>query len=302
MGRRILGCGPHVANDAVLGELGWLPLYVRRDVALLRMWGRIMRRPTGSLLRQAYDGLHSLLRLRHRSAPGYEWGVHNWVQRTHSLMTRKHPTLAGHWRAQTVPSNDAVSAQRNRDAWRDVVLDAVRSGAGEAWANRVWNKPKLVMYRFLMGGEPALQPYIKKSSAGDHITRLITGLRSGTNALEVERGRWAELPRSERVCTRCLAGVVEDERHFLVRCPYYQVERADLVSQLFTSYGVVWDELTETQRLHIPLLGNGMPPALLEDYHKKRGDSAVLRHVRQFVFRAHTRRELSLPDPGAVAI
>jgi len=40
MGRRILGCGPHVANDAVLGELGRLPLYVRRDVALLRMWGR----------------------------------------------------------------------------------------------------------------------------------------------------------------------------------------------------------------------------------------------------------------------
>ena len=125
------------------------------------------------------------------------------------------------------------------------------------------------------GDVPDLQPYIRESPAGDRITRLITGLRTGTNALEVERGRWAEVPRDERVCTRCVRGGVEDERHFLLRCPYYRLERADLASQLDEVYGITWEDLTETQRLHIVLLGNGMPRALLEDYHRRGGGSAV---------------------------
>ena len=97
---------------------------------------------------------------------------------------------------------------------------------------------------------------------------------------------------------RCV-GRVEDECHFLLRCPYYQLERADLASQLGEVYGITWG-LTETQRLHIMLLGNGMPGALLEDYHGRGGGSAVLRLVRRFVFRAHTRRELAL-EGGPVA-
>ena len=35
----------------------------------------------------------------------------------------------------------------------------------------------------------------------------------------------------------------------------------------------------------------------LEDCHRRRGGSAVLRLVRRFVFRAHTRRELALEGP-----
>ena len=77
---------------------------------------------------------------------------------------------------------------------------------------------------------------------------------------------------------------VEDERHFLLRCPYYRLERADLASQLGEVYGITWADLTETQRLHIVLLGNGMPRALLEDYHRRGGGTAVLRLVRCFVF------------------
>ena len=65
----------------------------------------------------------------------------------------------------------------------------------------------------------------------------------------------------------CVGGV-EDERHFLLRCPYYQLERADLASQLDEVYGITWADLTETQRLHTVLLGNGMPRALLEDCHR----------------------------------
>ena len=85
-------------------------------------------------------------------------------------------------------------------------------------------------------------------------------------------------------------------------CPYYQLERADLASQLSEVYGITWTDLTKTQRLHIMLLGNGMPRAVLEDYQRRGGGSAVLRLVRRFIFWAHTRRELALEDPVAGGI
>ena len=298
MGRRILGCGPHVTNEAVLGDLGWLPLLARRDVAALRMWGRVMRRDPDSLLRQSYDGLHSLMLLsrRRRARPAaYAWSVPNWVSRVHRLMVRKYPTLAQFWRQQAVPHDPLLSASSNRDSWRDIVLKAVRTSAGASWRSRVDAKPKLVTYASLIGPAPLLQPYLRESAAGDVVTRLISGLRCGTNDLAVEQGRWEGVPRAARTCTLCSLAVTEDETHFLVSCPFYAVERDDLAAQLAASYGVVWESLSSSEQLRIALLGTGMPGPMARDYFCNRGGSAVLRYVRQFVFHAHTRRSSSLP-------
>ena len=43
MGRLILGVGPKTANDAVRGELGLWTMAARRDLALLRWWGKLVR-------------------------------------------------------------------------------------------------------------------------------------------------------------------------------------------------------------------------------------------------------------------
>ena len=75
-------------NEAVEGELGWLPLQARREVALLRLWGRIMSKPQTSLLRQTYQQLHRLWKLQQKTGDAGEGVVRqvkNWVARVRYL-------------------------------------------------------------------------------------------------------------------------------------------------------------------------------------------------------------------------
>ena len=40
--------------------------------------------------------------------------------------------------------------------------------------------------------------------------------------LELERGRFFDIDRSERICKHCLMGNVEYEFHFILICPFYE--------------------------------------------------------------------------------
>ena len=90
----------------------------------------------------------------------------------------------------------------------------------------------------MTGEEPLLQPYIREAGASDPISKIISGLRVGTNDLEIERGRWCapRVPREERVCRMCDTGCMEDERHFLLDCPAYETERREFTQQLDEQY------------------------------------------------------------------
>src|SRR5579872_1164169 len=47
-------------------------------------------------------------------------------------------------------------------------------------------------------------------------------LRSGTNRLRIEKGRYDKLPVEKRLCRFCEADAVEDEKHFLLHCEEYE--------------------------------------------------------------------------------
>ena len=293
VGRRILGCGASVVNEAVEGELGWLPLQARREVALLRLWGRIMNKPQTSLLRQTYQELHRLWKLQLQTGEAGEGVVRqvkNWVAHVRYLMVVKYPVLRQYFRRQ--------SLQGKGQRWGQVVAAAVREGAEVEWRNKVGeSRPKLRTYRWVTGEEPLLQPYIREAGASDPISKIISGLRVGTNDLEIERGRWCapRVPREERVCRMCDTGCMEDERHFLLDCPAYETERREFTQQLDEQYTLTWAELSANQRLQVVLLGPEMPVEMWLDYAGAVGEEKpILRSVRQFVYRAHMRRQAEL--------
>ena len=45
--------------------------------------------------------------------------------------------------------------------------------------------------------------------------------RTGVHGLEIERGRYNNTPRYDRVCKMCSLNEVEDEMHFILVCPVY---------------------------------------------------------------------------------
>ena len=96
VGKRILRCHRHTADDAVLGELGWMPLRARRDELRLRYYMHLEAMPPTRLAkaelsqpqeRDAYE-------LRPR-APSVNYGVKDdkrsdrlWMEYTGRVVSR----------------------------------------------------------------------------------------------------------------------------------------------------------------------------------------------------------------------
>ena len=57
------------------------------------------------------------------------------------------------------------------------------------------------------------------------IRKSITKLRSSSHPLEIEKGRHSNKPRNERLCLVCNLNEVETEKHFLTKCPTYNMLR-----------------------------------------------------------------------------
>lgn len=53
---------------------------------------------------------------------------------------------------------------------------------------------------------------------------FISKLRSGTFPIKIEIGRFRQRPLPDRLCKACTNRAVEDEKHFLIQCPYLRRE------------------------------------------------------------------------------
>ena len=50
---------------------------------------------------------------------------------------------------------------------------------------------------------------------------VLTRFRLSSHELHIERGRYENIPRDERICQCCNMSQIESEYHFLFVCPLY---------------------------------------------------------------------------------
>src|SRR5271154_3040397 len=74
-----------------------------------------------------------------------------------------------------------------------------------------------------------------------------SSLRSGTNVLEIEQGRWKKISRDHRLCNICDSKQVETEKHFILACSRYQVFRNTLYQLIFQLSNGKWDLANRNQ-------------------------------------------------------
>ncbi|CAG2222861.1 unnamed protein product [Mytilus edulis] len=94
----------------------------------------------------------------------------------------------------------------------------------DKWKLDIMNMPKLRTFRCLETNFET-QQYITTNMTRQQRSTLAR-MRCGTFPLELELGRYRGIPSNRRFCKVCNDNVsVEDEKHFLIKCPLYSCER-----------------------------------------------------------------------------
>ena len=99
---------------------------------------------------------------------------------------------------------------------------------GQLWHDNLLSVNKLDSYR-LFKTNLVCEQYILLLDKHVYIS-VLAKFRCSGHKLLVEQGRHANLSRDLRICKLCDLNEVEDERHFLLKCPFF--------SDLRTLYGI----------------------------------------------------------------
>ena len=76
---------------------------------------------------------------------------------------------------------------------------------------------------------------------------LLSQLRYGILQLELETGRYKGNERAQRLCRICNNGSVEDQYHFILNCPAYNIRRGIFIEKVKERIDN-WDNLDETNK------------------------------------------------------
>ncbi|KAL3700010.1 hypothetical protein R1sor_018032 [Riccia sorocarpa] len=132
-------------------------------------------------------------------------------------------------------STQALKASRSHGWYADLTRWAARWGLSESFwdsvdireelthlvVRKLWHEPSPRQCYYLRDISPLL-PYKEKPylSINDRKVRhAFARFRISAHTLNVEEGRWKNIPREDRICSVCTLGKVEDEYHTLLVCP-----------------------------------------------------------------------------------
>jgi hypothetical protein len=125
-----------------------------------------------------------------------------------------------------------LSKSAIRRLWNKHIYKIVHAIEEKEWIANMKKRPKLRSY-ILFKKKLEMETYL--ISENNKTARyILTSIRTGTNILRIDAGRWAQ-PREavqNRVCRVCLSGEVEDERHFIFDCKAYDNLRKSMISNL----------------------------------------------------------------------
>jgi len=196
MGKFILGAPISMTNEAVLGELGWVPLVDRRLGLRLRYWHKLINMREGRLVKEAYE--------MERERNG------KWAKVTKEGLYKL--GLGEFWESQRT--------RMSQEKWAELLEGKLKGWCELEWKKRMSMKPKLRRY----AQRKEELKYERYLDCGHMMGRsLLTRLRTGSSWLRLEMGRRGRL-RLERVVRTCEVCwlAVEDGLHFLRECEGYK--------------------------------------------------------------------------------
>ena len=131
---RILRCSSKMANEVVLGELGWWTLKGRRDFLILNYWGKIVGEMSPSrLVYHVYHTSRSRYDIHHKNNNNH--GMHSlnkWCNNIHTLL--KSIDMEEAW------NNNALEPSEAKQ-WRSTIKTKIKEREEMQWRERMQQKP-----------------------------------------------------------------------------------------------------------------------------------------------------------------
>ena len=222
--RKILCVRQSTNVNGLYGELGRVPLYITRKINMLRYWYKLLRLNEQALPKIVY------LMLKDDTENGVTYVGANWAFQIKSILESH--GLGYIWQSQnidTVPF--AFIKQRIMDTYY------------QRWYAEINNSPRLSAYcRFKHNLN--IEKYLDVIQENKYKIAL-SQFRISAHPLEIERGRYENIPRTERKCKVCNMNSIESEYHFLLVCPAYK----ELRRKYFSSYYNHWPSITKLENL-----------------------------------------------------
>jgi hypothetical protein len=251
LAKRILRFRKTVNDDAVRGELGFVKLKRNRDYQRLVYWGYLVSMDIERLPKRIYVAERRLYEERlfakkeERTEPSTEKPTNKprpkpnpslWLEETVKLI--KEFQLEDAWEAQSVG---------NIEDWKRRVHEAVHEKEEEEWKMRMQNQARLTLLYTTIKTELKCETYLLDESLSWEARNILFQLRTGSNRLRIDTGRWEHIPRDKRICQLCQSAV-ENETHFMFRCPVLQEERQKMMESVRKKKKIDWSHKFVTEK------------------------------------------------------
>ena len=200
--KNLLGVRKQTNTEGVLQEIGMAPLTLFAIKSVVKNWERIKQNKANSILIASINEAHEenlpwVSNIRHIfSSNGM---LHEYLQKINETEEVKYGPLA------------EKLYKRLIDQFNQTSFGLINQGSKMKTLN-------------LVKKIPGREPYLTEVVNSNHRVAM-TKLRLSAHNLEIETGRYSQTNAEERLCTYCLYSgqrVIEDEVHFLVRCPMVQ--------------------------------------------------------------------------------
>ena len=228
--KTFMGVGKTCPTPVVLGDSGWMPAQLSRKLKMMTWWNKLQMMDRSRLTRRIFE--HDITLAAK--------GKNTWSSDIKRIM--RECQMEDQFHLQDEPINLCTIEQRLREEFKVI------------WLREIASMTKLTTYANIKENCDC-EEYITARYLSYKQRAMLTSARAGILPIEVERGRWRNIPRERRICKQCDSGHVETLNHFMLECVYNLCERKDLSQYIYEKTNMNFEDmlLTVESKLNIML-------------------------------------------------
>ena len=228
--RTYMGVNRYAPKLAVAGDMGWVPGTIRRKIQTLRYWNHLINLPNDRLTKRVF---------------------------LYDYNTNSEASWCSHIRQIFIENGMENIYNMLLVCDLNVAKFTLLTKYTESWKSDISHKPKLRFYTKFKS-EPLSENYLKLNLSCSQRS-YFAQLRLGILQIGIETGRYRSIPVKERLCDVCKSSNIEDELHFLFKCPKYDDYRATWFTKMNLSLKLAID-VPDNLNLLLPIIFHHVRP------------------------------------------